>query len=404
MSDNEEKASSPFDDQTDEDETIALSKDELDDILSEAEIVDEKKETQPVEAPEIDTEASSAFEEEPTAETPEEEFDISGEIDELTAEDLEKIELEESDLESFTEELESELGEEPEISEFPGLEEEGAEIPEGAEGTDTEGVQFEAGVEEEAEVDLDSYLDSVETDIDLDSLDLEGEGGLVEPPVLGAEEAVSQEMESGEIPEGEEIEGIEEEAFSEEAFPEEISLEEVGEEAVPEEFSVDELTTEEELPSEEALPGEVEKEEGEEDVTLMEPGGEEVIIPEESTREFETAESESGAEDLGFEGEITLDEEEEKILNEDFDLETLSKGAAESEEVVSVSGEELETMSADAESAAIDADLLKNISTVLKYMDTLLGNLPEDKIKEFSQSGYFSIYKDVFEKLNLVQG
>ena len=130
MSDKEEKASSPFDDQTDEDETIALSKDELDDILSEAEIVDEKKKTQPVVAPEEDTEAPSAFEEQPTAETPEEEFDISGEIDELTAEDLEKIELEDSDLESFTEELEGELGEEPDISEIPGLEEEGIEIPE----------------------------------------------------------------------------------------------------------------------------------------------------------------------------------------------------------------------------------------------------------------------------------
>jgi len=125
MSDKEEKASSPFDDEVDEEETIALSKDELDDILSEAEIVDEKKETQPVEAPEVDTEAPSVLEEEPTAETPEEEFDISGEIDELTAEDLEKIELEDSDLESFTQELEGEIGEETDISEIPGLEEEG---------------------------------------------------------------------------------------------------------------------------------------------------------------------------------------------------------------------------------------------------------------------------------------
>jgi len=398
MSDKEEKASSPFDDQTDEDETIALSKDELDDILSEAEIVDEKKKTQPVEAPEEDTEAPSAFEEQPTAETPEEEFDISGEIDELTAEDLEKIELEDSDLESFTEELEGELGEEPDISEIPGLEEEGIEIPESS-----EDVKSEAGVEEE--VDLDSYLDSVETDIDLDSLDLEKE--LAEPPVLGEEEEVSLESATAEISEGEEIQDLEEEAFSEEALPEEISLEEVGEEIVSEElpsdeFSVEELATEEGPPAEEAPSEQVEMGAGEEDVTLVEPGGEEMIIPEETAEEFQAAEVE--AEDLGFEGEITLDEEEEKILNEDFDLETVSEGEAESEEVVSVSGEELETMSADAESAAIDADLLKNISTVLKYMDTLLGNLPEEKIKEFSQSEYFSIYRDVFEKLNLVQG
>jgi len=30
-----------------------------------------------------------------------------------------------------------------------------------------------------------------------------------------------------------------------------------------------------------------------------------------------------------------------------------------------------------------------------------LGDLPEEKIKEFAQSEYFSIYKEVFEKLNL---
>ncbi len=393
MSDNEEKASSPFDDQVDEDETIALSKDEINDILSEAEIVDEKKGTKPVEAPEIDAEGPPSLEEEPTVETPEEEeFDISGEIDELTAEDLEKIELEETDLESFTEELEGELGEEPEISEITGIEEVVAEIPERVEGTDTGGIQLKAGIDEE--VDLDSYLDSVETEIDLDSLDLEGEEELVEPPVLGEEEEVSLEMESGEMQEGPLIEDLEEEALSEEAFSEEISLEDV----------------EEELASEELLSGVAPSEQaaeegiGEEDVTLMEPGGEEMIIPEEPAQMFEAEETAGEAEDLGFEGEITLDQEEEKILNEDFDLETIIEEADESEEVVSVTGEELENMSADAESAAIDADLLKNITTVLKYMDMLLGELPEDKIKEFSQSEYFSVYRDVFEKLNLMQG
>jgi len=261
-----------------------------------------------------------------------------------------------------------------------------------------EGVQLEAGVEEE--VDLDSYLDSVETDIDLDSLDLEGD--LTEPPVLGEEEAVSLETQTGEIPESGEIEDIEEEALTEEISIEEVGEEILSEELPSEELTVEDLTTEEKLPSEEAPSEQVEMEAGEEDVTLVEPGGEEMIIPEEPVEEFQAAEGE--AEDLSFEGEITLDEEEEKVLNEDFDLETVSEGEAESEEMVSVTGEELETMSADAESAAINADLLKNISTVLKYMDTLLGNLPEEKIKEFSQSEYFSIYRDVFEKLNLLQG
>jgi len=390
MSDNEEKVSSPFDDQVDEDETIALSKDELNDILSEAEIVDEKKGVQPVEAPEIDAEGPPSLEEMPTIEIPEdEEFDISGEIDELTAEDLEKIELEETDLESFTKELEGELGEEPEISEISDIEEEGIEIPEG---NDTGGIRLKAGTDEE--VDLDSYLDSVETEIDLDSLDLGGEEELVEPPVLGEEEEEPLEMESGEIQEGPEIEDLEEEALSEEALSEEIALEDVEEELASEEL----LTGV--APSEQAAEEGI----GEEDVTLMEPGGEEMIIPEEPAQEFEAEKAAGEAEDLGFEGEITLDQEEENILNEDFDLEAVTEEADESEEVVSVTGEELENMSPEAESAAIDADLLKNITTVLKHMDTLLGELPEDKIKEFSQSEYFSVYRDVFQKLNLMQG
>jgi hypothetical protein len=31
----------------------------------------------------------------------------------------------------------------------------------------------------------------------------------------------------------------------------------------------------------------------------------------------------------------------------------------------------------------------------------LLGDLPDEKIKEFAQSEYFPLYKEVFEKLNL---
>jgi hypothetical protein len=34
-------------------------------------------------------------------------------------------------------------------------------------------------------------------------------------------------------------------------------------------------------------------------------------------------------------------------------------------------------------------------------MDTLLGDLPDEKIKEFAQSEYFPLYKEIFEKLNL---
>ena len=105
-----------------EGETIALSSNELDDILSEAEIVQEKSQK----AEDRGEEAPAISEEDFNIPVTEEEFDISGEIDQLTPEDLENIELEESEIESFSKELEEELGEEIELPE--GLPEEEAEV------------------------------------------------------------------------------------------------------------------------------------------------------------------------------------------------------------------------------------------------------------------------------------
>ena len=148
-------------------------------------------------------------------------------------------------------------------------------------------------------------------------------------------------------------------------------------------------------------------------------------------------------EDLGtgesFEDDVTLTEEEESILNADIDLEEDVEGPI-SEEVVSLTGEELNIMTEEEaaaeetagpeesvditgepetepagmaagpsdiepgavdDEATIDSTLYNDISVILKYMDNLLGDLPEEKIKEFSQSKYFSLYKEVFEKLNL---
>lgn len=43
----------------------------------------------------------------------------------------------------------------------------------------------------------------------------------------------------------------------------------------------------------------------------------------------------------------------------------------------------------------------EDIKKVLLYLDKLLENLPEDKIKEFAQSEYYDIYVKLFDKLNL---
>ncbi|KPJ83033.1 MAG: hypothetical protein AMS17_18215, partial [Spirochaetes bacterium DG_61] len=134
--------------------------------------------------------------------------------------------------------------------------------------------------------------------------------------------------------------------------------------------------------------------------------------------ESEEVFAEEGAlEEQPFESDVELSEEEERILSEDLNLEAEKM---ESEEVVTVSGEELEGMSDEeslpepgeldkevtaaetgGENITIDQTLYNDITVILKYMDNLLGELPEEKIEEFAKSKYFSLYKEVFEKLNL---
>jgi len=405
MGDTEEKTKSPFDSES-EDETIALSMDELDGILSEAEIVKEAQQKQQdkaeneseegepeageelgeidlgepdlgeelgeelgkidldeidlgevdlgeeggedislPEGEEIEEEAvSSEVTDEDLSQT--DEFDISGEIDELSPKDLEDIELEVGDVDTYVQDLEKEFEQEGDIS----LDEDE---------TDT------SGIKEELEA-LDSETEQLpEEKIDLESLAAEGEpfdlgieeepgeAGLEEAPVLGEtdEKLEGFDLEDQEAFREAGIEGIEEE------------LGDLGLPEVPEEAELDET----------GLPG---KEE------------EEFEIPAEPVTAAEPIEEET----------VVLSEEEEEILTEDLDLE------AEQEEVVTVTGEELSKLEKEGEQGdktSIDSALYNDITNVLRYVDTLLGDLPEEKIKEFSNSSYFDLYKEVFEKLGI---
>ncbi len=385
---------------TEEDETIALSTNELDDLLSESAIVQEK----PQKAEDSGDEAPAKSEEDFNIPVTEEEFDISGEIDQLTPEDLENIELEESEIESFSKELEEELGEEIELPE--GLPEEEAEVVspeeiiEELEGIDTGELSFEPEMES-VEIDLES-LEDVDTEaVDLGDLELGeeiGEQELAEPPVLG-EDSIEIDLEADEAFNEAEIEGIEETATIDDVDLESIEgiaveeeLPSIGEEAG--EVTLEDLTEDEfpdlEAPEEIAAEEPVEKLSAEEFIEELpsEEPAEEAEVPELTVEELP---------DEGFADEIQLGEEEEKILSEDFDLtagvEELPEG-----EVVTISGEELGKLD---EEGAVDAALLNDITTILKFMDTLLGDLPDEKIKEFAQSEYFPLYKEVFEKLNL---
>lgn len=57
--------------------------------------------------------------------------------------------------------------------------------------------------------------------------------------------------------------------------------------------------------------------------------------------------------------------------------------------------------STPAAANAIPDNLKDEIRTVLKYMDTLLEGLPDDKIQEFASSDYFVMYKKLFEDLGI---
>lgn len=50
----------------------------------------------------------------------------------------------------------------------------------------------------------------------------------------------------------------------------------------------------------------------------------------------------------------------------------------------------------------ISPGLKNDIKSVLQYMDRLLESLPEDKIEEFAHSEHFSVYKKLFEELGLL--
>lgn len=62
---------------------------------------------------------------------------------------------------------------------------------------------------------------------------------------------------------------------------------------------------------------------------------------------------------------------------------------------------ESKVISEPAPNGEIPGDLKQEIKSVLSYMDQLLENLPEEKISEFAQSEHFVTYKKLFQELGL---
>ena len=343
-----------------EEETIALTGDELDNILNTADVTEE------VEGPE---EGVESLEEE---ELPEEDLpaevpaaEVPEEIGPLAEPDEEIMELGSLDLEEEAplEELEPSAAED-------------------------ESIEIDIGEKSEEEL----LLDESESFEDIEELSLDEELGTLEGETEEIEDLNLEEPED--VPVLEEIEELEE--LSLEAPEDESELGEAGE---AEEISLAEPATESELGEIEELEN-ISLEEPDADSSLEEVEEIEELSLEELTGEEDSSQDDVLAlgdlEDTGLEAEDTEDlelaEEELSTPEEPEDLEVEELGSLE---------EESEEPQLQASSQVLPQDLQSDIKSVLSYLDQLFEALPEEKIKEFAQSDYFGIYKRLFEELGL---
>ncbi len=128
---------------------------------------------------------------------------------------------------------------------------------------------------------------------------------------------------------------------------------------------------------------------------------------------------ETGADEDELE-EITLDEidddihptedlsaEEEELLGAGFEeeapaLDLSSEGDVEEIDLDSHDASPVQLSPDESQSReALSSDIKSEIKAVLTYMDSLLENLPEEKIEEFAQSEHFATYQKLFEELGL---
>jgi len=363
----------------DEDETIALTGDELDNILNTADITEEAAETPSVES---DLDALGLVEE--TAEAAPAEDILS-----LDAPSLEEDALVPAveDLETSAETFEAE-------DSIPLAEETGDEP-----GTATlEELPSELVLEEIDSEPLSAQPAPAEDVEELPGLDMEG----IAEIETDAEEALSAtsptpEAESERSDETIDLETLDlgEEPTVIEAVPEQVDdLETIAEaELLDEDASggIDSGTAEVDL---EALASEAET--LADDAALAEDL--EIGELESATDETEAADSSEKEIEIEFESEPDTVPQSSSASGESAGLDTGDQ-ILEAEEVLD---EEPAGSPPSSDSAAGIPDNLKDeLRTVLGYMDKLLEALPDEKIQEFASSDYFVMYKKLFEDLGI---
>jgi hypothetical protein len=152
---------------------------------------------------------------------------------------------------------------------------------------------------------------------------------------------------------------------------------------------------------------------GGEELELSIPGGEDVMelnMPEDvPAQESSFPEEESFAQVIpeGFvvesgDSQGPLDDDLEEDALSEGDIDALEKGAETLSLEQPAAGETGEEISlSDDDGLDIPTGIKQELRTVLSYMDQLLESLPEDKIEEFARSEYFDTYKKLFKELGL---
>ncbi len=354
-----------------EDETIALTGDELDNILNTAEVTEEAAEAataQEEEIPEeIPVEEAPA---EPTGEAAPLEDILSYETPEAgaapAAEPVEDLQVEKALEEEpapeapLAQAAPASLDEGLVLAEEPASEDEVGtaeleELPSELVLEDLGGEKAAAGAEQTAEP---AGEEAGSETIDLETLDI-GE----EPRVINAVPEQVEDLEN--LTEAEAV--LEEEpAAAEAAAPGDVMSDDVDLEALAAEAA--ELDDDTSLPS------------GPSGAAAAEPTGE-IEIP------FEA-------------GAPTPSPEADAQLEQILDAEEVPEEGAVAPEKPSPEAGRARPASAGTPPDIPD-NLKDEIRTVLKYMDHLLEALPDDKIQEFASSEYFVMYKTLFEDLGL---
>lgn len=388
---------------SDEDDTIALSGDELDNILNNAEFLDETEDINnnitedSIQETELSDIQSDLKQEESAGSSQFEstvEDDIDGVFDsavesENTIEEETSFEPALENEETIEEDISSEINQEPVIKE--------SVIEEPAGEDDVSDFEISENLPEEIEI---PKVDDL-SDSDFNADDFSSSEENEETPVSEQNEFSTSNPIDDFFNEDDSIDStLTSEKLDYIAADAKEKVEIQSEQTDNEEFSdldlpsptVDDITDNtldelDENPNSLELPNtseEIEITETEEPVfeesSVEEPVIEEPVI--EETNNDDTVLEDSVIEATNFNDEISAgdDLQDESVFTEQFETEPKKEN---------VSNEE------------IPSDLKQEIKSVLSYMDQLLENLPEDKISEFAQSEHFVTYKKLFQELGL---